>query len=337
MNLDGSLGLKTMPAAYFKILNERFPDCLIMPEESATRYWAYTAPYHEVQQGWTATRPDIRAVYPDAFTVLRVVDSGIDVVRQKHDELVAGVKNGDILLYRTWFNDEYDAEVKRIYQDAGKSSANAASTHSFYVSPAGDDAKDGASPSTAWRTAAKVSATKFQVGDQILFQRGGDWHETLIASSDGSDSAPITYADYGDATSPQATFPGFDFVPAGAFTSVAGSIYSFPLSALPTKHAYAVFADHQMLLPATTQSDLPAGSFFLSDSAVYVNIGADPRYSKIVLAASDRAQGTKRRFEPHLFEHPQSPGLQKPHRPRNRRRPNQRRRSRRLHLPHPEQ
>jgi hypothetical protein len=65
-----------------------------------------------------ATPLGVRAVYPDAFTVPRVVDAGMDLVRQKHDELVAGVRSGDILLYRTWFNDEYDGEVKRIYQDA---------------------------------------------------------------------------------------------------------------------------------------------------------------------------------------------------------------------------
>ena len=115
---DGSLQLKIMPAEYFRVLHERFPDCLLIPEQTDTRYWAYAAPYHELQQGYTETPAGVRACYPDAFTVLRVVDAGMDVVRQKHDQLVAGVRSGDILLYRTWFNDEYDQEVKRIYQDA---------------------------------------------------------------------------------------------------------------------------------------------------------------------------------------------------------------------------
>ena len=115
---DGSLQLKTMPADFFRVLNNRFPDSLLIPEESATRHWAYAAPYHELQQGYTETPASVRAIYPDAFTVLRVVDAGMDLVRQKHDALVAGVRSGDILLYRTWFNDEYDNEVKRIYRDA---------------------------------------------------------------------------------------------------------------------------------------------------------------------------------------------------------------------------
>jgi hypothetical protein len=115
---DGSLSLKIMPAEYFRILNNRFPDCLLIPEESSTRSWAYAAPYHELQQGYTGTPANVRAVYPDACTVLRVVDAGMDLVRQKHDALVAGVRSGDILLYRTWFDDEYDKEVKQIYLDA---------------------------------------------------------------------------------------------------------------------------------------------------------------------------------------------------------------------------
>ena len=115
---DGSLQLKIMPAEFFRILNNRFPDSLLIPEESAARHWAYAAPYHELQQGYTETPANVRAVYPDAFTVLRVVDAGMDLVKQKHDALVAGVRSGDILLYRSWFNDEYDNEVKRIYQDA---------------------------------------------------------------------------------------------------------------------------------------------------------------------------------------------------------------------------
>jgi hypothetical protein len=107
-----------MPADYFRILHERFPDSLLIPEESTTRHWAYTAPYYELQHGYPSTPANVRAVYPNAFSVLRVVDSGLELVRKHHDELVAGVRAGDILLYRTWFNDEYDSEVKKIYQDA---------------------------------------------------------------------------------------------------------------------------------------------------------------------------------------------------------------------------
>ena len=44
----------------------------------------------------------------------------------------------------------------------------------YYVSPTGDDAKDGRSPAAAWKTVAKVNATAFKAGDQVLFARGGE-------------------------------------------------------------------------------------------------------------------------------------------------------------------
>ena len=50
---------------------------------------------------------------------------------------------------------------------------------SYYVSPAGDDAKDGRTEATAWRTCAKVNKAAFQPGDSILFKRGGEWREQL--------------------------------------------------------------------------------------------------------------------------------------------------------------
>ncbi len=117
---SGNLELKTMPAEFFHILADCFPDCLLIPEQSTARHWAYCACYHELQQGYTSTKPDVRAIYPNSFSVLRVVDAGLDVVAKNHDALVAGVRSGDILLFRTWFDDPYDAEIKKIYKEAGQ-------------------------------------------------------------------------------------------------------------------------------------------------------------------------------------------------------------------------
>jgi len=56
----------------------------------------------------------------------------------------------------------------------------------YYVNPKGDDANDGKSEAKAWRSVAKVNATTFAPGDQILFARGGEWRDSLKASSSGS-------------------------------------------------------------------------------------------------------------------------------------------------------
>ena len=88
---------------------------LLMPEQQNTRYYAYTAPYDELRGGVASTPADVRRVYPQAFEVINVADGPLDARRA---ELVQAVKSGDILLFRAWFNDTYNAQVKSIYQEA---------------------------------------------------------------------------------------------------------------------------------------------------------------------------------------------------------------------------
>ncbi len=73
----------------------------------------------------------------------------------------------------------------------------------YHVSPVGNDANDGRTPATAWRTLAKVNDTVFAPGDQILFARGGTWRESLKASSSGEPGKPILYAAYGQGAKPK--------------------------------------------------------------------------------------------------------------------------------------
>ncbi len=95
----------------------------------------------------------------------------------------------------------------------------------YYVSNAGLDTNPGTSPDQPWQTAAKVDATAFQPGDTILFQRGGQWRESLDASSDGTAAAPITYGSYGDATAARPLFLGSDVLDPATFTLDAGTAY----------------------------------------------------------------------------------------------------------------
>ncbi|HET6383611.1 MAG TPA: hypothetical protein VFJ58_09490 [Armatimonadota bacterium] len=105
---------RPMDAAIFRRVAAAFPDALLMPEHKNTLYHAYTAPYNELRQGFTGTRPSVSDVYPGAFDVISVPDGPIE---KRHDELVAAVRRGDILLFRAWFADTYNDQVRRIYQD----------------------------------------------------------------------------------------------------------------------------------------------------------------------------------------------------------------------------
>ena len=89
---------------------------MLMPEHQSTRYYAYTAPYDELRQNVTNTPDLVNAVYPQAFSMIYTADGSIDA---NHDKLVAAVKHGDILLFRGWYDDPQNAQVKKIYTDAG--------------------------------------------------------------------------------------------------------------------------------------------------------------------------------------------------------------------------
>lgn len=116
----------------------------------------------------------------------------------------------------------------------------------YYVSPGGNDAHDGRSPEKAWKTAAKVNQAAFQPGDQILFARGGEWRESLKASSHGAPGKPIVYAAYGTGAKPR--FWGSDPLPAGD-ARAEGSKFTLAVAA----RVAAVLVDHEFL-PATSWS-----------------------------------------------------------------------------------
>lgn len=74
----------------------------------------------------------------------------------------------------------------------------------YYISPAGNDtANNGTNPATPWKTLAKVNATTFAAGDQILFQSGQTFaapaaSDALIVKGSGtSDANRIVYGTYG--------------------------------------------------------------------------------------------------------------------------------------------
>ncbi len=112
----------------------------------------------------------------------------------------------------------------------------------YHVAPGGNDANDGRSPQAAWKTVAKVNAAAFQPGDQVLFARGGEWRESLKASSGGAPGKPILYAAYGTGAKPKfwgsRLLRNADFKPAGA---------KFALEVVD--RVAAVLVDHEFLPP----------------------------------------------------------------------------------------
>ena len=83
-----------------------------------------------------------------------------------------------------------------------------ASSATFYVSTAGNDANDGRTPSSPWKTVAKVNSSTFNPGDSILFKRGDVWigrallPKGVIVPTNGTADNPITFGAYGTGSQP---------------------------------------------------------------------------------------------------------------------------------------
>lgn len=72
-------------------------------------------------------------------------------------------------------------------------------TETYYVNATtGSDSNNGLSPANPWQTIAKVNSMTFNPGDNIYFERGQTWRETLTVPSSGNATAQITFGAYGN-------------------------------------------------------------------------------------------------------------------------------------------
>ena len=71
----------------------------------------------------------------------------------------------------------------------------------FVDSQWGNDANDGRSPETAWKSLEKVNGASLDGKDVIRFRRGRIWRGTLMPHS-GTGGRPVTYAAYGEGQKP---------------------------------------------------------------------------------------------------------------------------------------
>jgi len=74
----------------------------------------------------------------------------------------------------------------------------------YYVdADRGDDANDGTTEATAWRTLEKVNASLFAAGDRLLFRTGTQYTGQLLLRGSGAEGRPISVGTYGDGTRPR--------------------------------------------------------------------------------------------------------------------------------------
>ena len=96
-----------------------------------------------------------------------------------------------------------DAQAQeRIEQIRGSADALKIEGAKYYVSNSGDDANDGLTPSSAWKTLKRVSDAQLKAGDGVLFCRGDIFRGSVKAK------AGVGYGAYGEGEKPK--FYGWD-------------------------------------------------------------------------------------------------------------------------------
>lgn len=84
---------------------------------------------------------------------------------------------------------------------ADPSSIQSVPGNTYYVSPSGNDANDGLSPESAWRTIGRVNAVTYRPGDSIFFEGGQTFEGSLQfspANVEPGDGNLITLSSYGE-------------------------------------------------------------------------------------------------------------------------------------------
>src|ERR1035437_2291765 len=114
--------------------------------------------------------------------------------------------------------------VKKVFIFLFCLSSLVASATDYYISSKGNDAANGLSSSTSWKTIAKINSgfSAFKPGDRILFNRGDTFSGTLNITKSGSIGNPITIGAYGTGADPVIN----GFVTITGWTNVGGGIYS---------------------------------------------------------------------------------------------------------------
>jgi hypothetical protein len=97
------------PAEVFQIrrIARQRPGVLLIPEHHDFLYYSCCAPYGSMRKGASATTRAIHWLYPNAFQVLNVADSG-----RSEADFEAAYRGGDVLLFPAWF----DSPVTRIIE-----------------------------------------------------------------------------------------------------------------------------------------------------------------------------------------------------------------------------
>ena len=152
-----------------------------------------------------------------------------------------------------WAGIEAACSVVSLAQPGGRS---------LYVDCQGDDGHDGTSPSSAWRTLAKLNSAALLPGDTIHLRRGCMWREILAPGKGGAPGRPVVFTGYGEGAEP--IISGADVVV--GWSRARGSVYRAPCPNRPN-NVYVDGSPGWGLATSTSIETMTAGSWIWDSSA----------------------------------------------------------------------
>lgn len=105
----------------------RHPDVLLIPElgTGAPAAWAYAAQYLQPPYSGARTPDEVLELLPGAFSVCQSVNLSPADWDKRRGELLEGIRHGDSLFFRGWFEDGYNAKIRGLYEQVYRPGATA--------------------------------------------------------------------------------------------------------------------------------------------------------------------------------------------------------------------
>jgi hypothetical protein len=121
---------RPLDANMIQRLAKVLPDCLLIPEESTARYYAYAAPFKTfLFHRDIGTDALLRNYYRSAFSVNMINDVDASILAASRARLVTAVRTGDILMVHADYWQANNDTVREIYRDARNKSTNHTETN----------------------------------------------------------------------------------------------------------------------------------------------------------------------------------------------------------------
>lgn len=165
---------RMVPAEVFEELHRRHPDVLLVPEHEYLQYWSATAPYLQPPSWGICTGPDVRAVYPAAFSVI-CSSPGSEWIQKDKAGYLEAVRNGDIFMANGWYGCD---DVREFYQEAARSApirARCASDGRMVIERVGGHGvgtvagKDAAAPAAVSKLVREMLTGRQAVRDRLVW------------------------------------------------------------------------------------------------------------------------------------------------------------------------